>query len=178
MGPTSTWGRAGVGKGRIPPAGSGGRPNQSGNDIPAGQAHVNRSNDKPEASGLLPHEQRARDLMMERTAKAQQLYQAQQAKHAQQARQASHTQPRPIIIPTGPGPQSTRAGRPIPVQRTQQEVIEEARRALGREKARERQIAAGGPLPSDAPVPSGMSWVTRLHLNHPKRRKIRPDGSS
>jgi translation initiation factor IF-2 len=141
LGPVSTWGRAGVEKGGIPagPAGSWGRPSSSGNGIPAGQAKADRANETPEASGLLPHEQRARDLMMERTAKAQQIHQAHQARQSRQ---------RPITIPTGPGPQTTRAGRPFPVRRTQQELMEEGRRAMEREKARERQkqMADGAPF--------------------------------
>ncbi|TVY17994.1 Mitochondrial translation initiation factor IF-2 [Lachnellula arida] len=145
LGPTATWGRPGVGQGGIPPAGpagSWGRPNSIGNGIPAGKIQPGRSNETPGANGLLPHEQRARDLMKEQAA------QAQRERELLEERRIK-SQQRPITIPTGPGPHTTRAGRPYPYQRTQQELIEEGRRvrAMERERTRERQseIAAGAP---------------------------------
>jgi translation initiation factor IF-2 len=65
---------------------------------------------------LLPHEQRARDLMLERESKAQQ---------------------RQVNIPMGLGPQATRSGRMQP--RTAEEHAELAKSSLERTRAREAQ---------------------------------------
>lgn len=125
FGPSANWGRPAFGGGGIPPAGPAatwGRLNGAGNGIPTrpGSTQPDRSN-TPGADDLLPHEQRARELMLERENKAQQ---------------------REVKIHAGPGPESTRSGRPQPYSR--EERLEMARANLAKKKAREKDLATNG----------------------------------
>ncbi len=124
-GPAATWGRPTSGAGGIPAAGlhqagNWGRPPLAGNGIPPSNvmspasSRFDRAASKPDDHDLLPHERRARDLMLEKSAKDQQ---------------------RPVRKPFGPGPQITRAGRYEP--RSQEEKIELAKRDIGRRQAME-----------------------------------------
>jgi translation initiation factor IF-2 len=112
----SAWGRGPVpGRGGIP-GNNWGRFDAA--EIPTGTDAPALVPEQPQKAPaiveLLPHEQRARDLMLQRAAKAQQ---------------------RPVNIPTGPGPQATRSGRFQP--RTEAQHVDSARKALERTRARE-----------------------------------------
>ncbi|RDL32582.1 Uncharacterized protein BP5553_09038 [Venustampulla echinocandica] len=118
LGPTPSWGRP-VGKGGVPPPSSWGRPHPEPNGISSASTPVAHGNQTATTPNLLPHEQRARELMLENTNKAQQ---------------------RPVMIPRGPGPESNRAGRPVVMQRTPEVELEIARRSSRREEARAMQL--------------------------------------
>jgi translation initiation factor IF-2 len=112
------WGRGAVaGRGGIP-GGSWGRPNMVG--IPAGPGAPstvpNQSASSPPVVELLPHEQKARELMLEKANKAQQ---------------------RQVNIPMSLGPQATRSGRMQP--RTADGHTGLTRTSLERTRAREAQ---------------------------------------
>jgi translation initiation factor IF-2 len=126
FGPTASWGRLAFGNGnegtaQAGSAGNWGRPSPNGNNTSAGQDRTpDRATYTPGAGDLLPHEQRARDLMIEKQMKAQQ---------------------RPVNRHTGPGPETNRAGRFVPNSqpRNENERLEMARRAVERRNARELQ---------------------------------------
>ncbi|KAH8687131.1 hypothetical protein BGZ60DRAFT_438596 [Tricladium varicosporioides] len=106
------WGGGGIPQ-RISPARAWGG---DGGGIPARPSQLETLS-KPPIPDLDPHEQAARDLMLKKAAKAQQ---------------------RTVNIPKGAGPQHTRAGRPVPPsRRTPEELVEEARRATDRLRARQ-----------------------------------------
>jgi translation initiation factor IF-2 len=116
LGPTPSWGRP-LGNTAIPsapagPVGSWGRPSTGLNGIPAGSAQSSRP---PALENLLPHERKARELMLEREFKSQQ---------------------RPLGNKVlGAGPETTRAGRPAP--KTTAERMEISSRMAERRKAME-----------------------------------------
>ncbi|EPE26719.1 P-loop containing nucleoside triphosphate hydrolase [Glarea lozoyensis ATCC 20868] len=112
-----SWGRGSVpGRGSIP-SGGWGRPGLGGvpRGVPATRV-LNNAGETAPVPDLLPHEQRARDLMLGKEAEAQQ---------------------RKVNIPMGPGPQATRSGRYEP--RTEDERARIARNSLERRNAREAQ---------------------------------------
>lgn len=94
-GPAPSWGRP-AGKGGVPPSSSWGRPLPGSSGIPSASTPVSSENQTANTPRLLPHEERARTLMLEKSSKAQQ---------------------RPVTIPSGSGPESNRAGRPTTLQR-------------------------------------------------------------
>jgi translation initiation factor IF-2 len=114
--PTPSWGRS-FGNGPIPSAtaGPGASSQRLSTDtcgIPARSAQSTRS---PAVNDLLPHEQRARELMFEKEFKTQQ---------------------RPLgNMVLGVGPEATRAGRPAPWTMTTAERMDLSGRRLERRKA-------------------------------------------
>jgi translation initiation factor IF-2 len=129
FGPTAaTWGRPGFGNAdggtsQAGPAGGWGRSTPSGNGAMVEQARqVDRESYAAGGGDLLPHEQRARDLMLEKQMRAQQ---------------------RPVYRKFGPGPDTSRAGRYEPRRRSDSERLEIATRAVARRHARELDIDNG-----------------------------------
>jgi translation initiation factor IF-2 len=128
--PTPTWGRPAFGNGGIPsagPAGNWGRPSPDEIDIPTRSqelAQRDSSNLSP-THDLLPHERRAREMMIQKEINAQK---------------------RPVSIRM-PGSETNRAGRPQPLNET--ERLDWARRALEKKQAREahdrQQAMLNGP---------------------------------
>ncbi|CZR64337.1 related to translation initiation factor IF-2, mitochondrial [Phialocephala subalpina] len=134
LGPSASWGKP-TGPGGIPP----GLASNWGGAIPGGVGiPVGRARQQAESAGsgasamddLLPHERRAREINMERelARKAKEEAQKVQAEKDLAARRVS-------LRIRGVGPESTRAGRPLPRMKTEEERIAEAQREKARQKA-------------------------------------------
>ncbi|KAE9369761.1 initiation factor 2 [Stipitochalara longipes BDJ] len=147
LSPTVSWGRP-FGNGAIPSAPAGplsgwGRPNTGTNGIPAGSVQFNPL---PAVDDLLPHERKAREMMLEQEVKSQ-----------------SQSQQRPLgnrVL--GHGPEATRAGRP-PLRTTaeRQEITD---KMLARRKAMETNeiLKASGQAGSSQAGPK----IRKLATNH------------
>jgi hypothetical protein len=125
--PAVAWGKGSFG-GNIPPRAPGKRLKQSDIDMLEVQ---NSKNDISENNILSPHEQRARELMLE---------------------SLNESKPRAFKIPVGPGPESSRAGRHEP--RPRREFIRSTPGGKAREPSQDYNFTMGlrPPRNLDTPV--------------------------
>jgi translation initiation factor IF-2 len=135
--PSASWGRPAFGNGEIPTVGPledySGTPSAGSRSAP-----IDNSTSTSNTAELLPHEQRARELMLERAGQEQQ---------RQRQRQ--------VNIAAGPGPESNRAGRPLP--RAEAERLTIARQAVERRKLLEQE-------PRKLDVMDGRGPTIRRHV--------------
>ncbi|KAE8447974.1 hypothetical protein EG329_009897 [Mollisiaceae sp. DMI_Dod_QoI] len=132
IGPSATWGKP-AGPGGIPPGPAGNWGSVAGgNGIPIGRTgRIPRQSQSAETGqkvasvmdDLLPHERRAREIMIEKE-KARKL-----------EREKELANRRPLLRYHGSGPESTRAGRPVPRLKTEAERAAEAERERARKAA-------------------------------------------
>ncbi|KAL3426410.1 translation initiation factor IF-2 [Phlyctema vagabunda] len=119
----SSWGGSSLGN-EIPRPATGWGGSGSGIPLRPGSVPVNQSNEPPQPAELLPHEQRARDLLLER-------------QRIEERRQ--------VKVNAGPGPESNRAGRPEPglPRYTGATVLNEARE-IARKRANKKAAVMEG----------------------------------